>query len=70
MPHRELEVVPNVFYLKFLFVTYNPSRRRERRKIIPKIVEKRDKKNNPKNSGHFVPQQRLRAAHALRSDHL
>ena len=29
---------------------------------------KKEKKNNPKNSGHFVPQQRLRAAHALRSD--
>ena len=28
----------------------------------------RKKTNNPKNSGHFVPQQRLRAAHALRSD--
>ena len=26
------------------------------------------KKNNPKNSGHLVPQQRLRAAHTLRSD--
>jgi hypothetical protein len=26
------------------------------------------KKNNPKNSGHFVPQQRLRAAHTLRLD--
>ena len=33
------------------------------------VAEKeRNKKNNPKNSGHFVPQQRLRAAHALRSD--
>ena len=29
---------------------------------------KKKKKNNPKNSGHFVPQQRLRAAHALHSD--
>jgi hypothetical protein len=29
---------------------------------------KEEKKNNPKNSGHFVPLQRLRAAHALRSD--
>ena len=28
------------------------------------------KKNNPKNNGPFVPQQRLRAAHALRSDQL
>ena len=30
--------------------------------------KERRKKNNPKNSGHFVPLQRLRAAHALRSD--
>ena len=30
--------------------------------------KERKKKNNPKNSGHFVPQQRLRAAHALRLD--
>ena len=30
--------------------------------------KKEKKKNNPKNSGHFVPQQRLRAAHALHSD--
>ena len=28
------------------------------------------KKNNHKNSGHFVPLQRLRAAHVLRSDQL
>ena len=26
------------------------------------------KKNNPKNSGHYVPLQRPRAAHALRTD--
>ena len=29
---------------------------------------RRKQKNNPKNSGHFVPQQCLRAAHALHSD--
>ena len=29
---------------------------------------KKRKKNNPKNSGHFVPLQRPRAAHALRLD--
>jgi hypothetical protein len=27
-----------------------------------------EQKNNPKNSGHSVPQQRLRAAHALHLD--
>ena len=32
--------------------------------------KKERKKNSSKNSGHFVPQQRLRAAHALRSDQL
>ena len=34
------------------------------------VAEKKEerKKNNHKNSGHFVPLQRLRAAHALRSD--
>ena len=30
--------------------------------------EKKRKKNNPKNSGHYVPLNRPRAAHALRSD--
>ena len=30
--------------------------------------EKKEKINNTKYSGHFVPQQRPRAAHALRSD--
>ena len=30
--------------------------------------KKRRRKNNPKNSGHFVPLQRPRAAHALRAD--
>ena len=35
------------------------------------VAQKKErKKNNPKNSGHFVPQQRLRAAHALGSDQL
>ena len=33
------------------------------------VAEKKErKKNNHKNSGHFVPLQRLRAAHAHRSD--
>ena len=33
------------------------------------VAQKEEKKkNNPKNSGHFVPQQRQRAAHALRSN--
>ena len=34
------------------------------------VAEKRKKKkkNNTKYSGHFVPQQRPRAVHALRSD--
>ena len=33
------------------------------------VAEKeKDKKNNHKNSGHFVPLQRLRATHALRSN--
>ena len=31
------------------------------------VAEKKEKKNNHKNSGHFVPLQRLRAVHALRS---
>ena len=31
------------------------------------VAQKEEKKNNPKNSGHFVPQQRLWAAHAIRS---
>ena len=30
--------------------------------------KRKRKKNNPKNSGHFVPQQHPRAVHALRSD--
>ena len=30
--------------------------------------KEKEKKNNHKNSGDFVPLQRLRAAHALRSD--
>ena len=30
--------------------------------------EEKKKEKNPKNSGHFVPQQCQRAAHALRSD--
>ena len=30
-----------------------------------KRKKERRKKNNPKNSGHFVPLQRPRAAHAL-----
>ena len=29
---------------------------------------KKERKNNPENSGHFVLQQRLKAEHALRSD--
>ena len=34
------------------------------------VAQKRkEEKNNLKNSGQFVPQQRLWAAHALRSDH-
>jgi hypothetical protein len=33
-----------------------------------KVCGTEKKKNNPKNSGHFVPLQRLRAVHALRSD--
>ena len=33
-----------------------------------KYVAQKEKKIIPKNSGHFVPQQRLRAAHTLRSD--
>ena len=33
-----------------------------------KVCGPERKENNLKNSGHFVPQQRLRAAHALRSD--
>jgi hypothetical protein len=32
------------------------------------VVEREEMKNNNKYSGHFVPQQGLRAAHALRSD--
>ena len=33
------------------------------------VAEKsKEKENNHKNSGHFVPLQRLRAAHTLRSD--
>jgi hypothetical protein len=31
-------------------------------------TEKKRKKNNPKNSGHYVPLQRPKAAQALRSD--
>ena len=34
------------------------------------VAKKEEKKNNTKYSGHFVPQQRPRAAHALRSDQL
>ena len=37
------------------------------RKVCGTEEERRKKKNNPKNSGHFVPLQRIRAAHALRS---
>ena len=37
-------------------------------KYVAQKRRKERKKNNPKNSGHIVPQQRLRAAHALRSD--
>ena len=38
--------------------------------LVEKYVaeKERKKKNNTKYSGHFVPQQRPRAAHALRSD--
>ena len=32
------------------------------------VAQKEKKKTNPKYSGHFVPQQRPRAAHAHRSD--
>ena len=34
------------------------------------MAQKKEKKNNPKNSGNLVPLVRLRAAHALRSDQL
>ena len=37
-------------------------------KYVAQKRKKRKKKNNTKYSGHFVPQQRPRAAHALRSD--
>jgi hypothetical protein len=32
--------------------------------------KKKEKENNPKNSGHLVPQQHLGAAQALRSDQI
>ena len=34
------------------------------------MAQKKEKKNNHEYIGHFVPQQRLRALHALRSDQL
>ena len=37
-------------------------------KYVAEKEEKKRKENNPKNSGHFVPQQHLRAAHALLPD--
>ena len=37
-------------------------------KYLARKEEKKEKKNNPKNSGNFVPLQRLRAVQALRSD--
>ena len=46
----------------------NPSTTPSGRKVWGTERKKKRKKNNPKNSGHFVPQQRLRAAHALCSD--
>ena len=41
---------------------------KEKKKKERKKKKRRKKKNNTKYSGHFVPQQHLQAAHALRLD--
>ena len=48
---------------KFQNRSINPSGRK-----LCGTEERKEKKNNHKNSGHFVLQPRQRAAHALRSD--
>ena len=45
---------------------HNPRRTPSGRKVCGG-EEKKEKKNYTKYSGHFIPQQRPRAAHALRS---
>ena len=43
---------------------HNPRKTPSDKKYVAE-KERRRKNNNPKNSGHFIPQQRLRLAHAL-----
>jgi hypothetical protein len=56
---------PKLFFFVQNFITlgHNPSGRK-----VCGMEKKKEKKNNTKYNGHFIPQQRPRAAHALRSD--
>jgi hypothetical protein len=54
--------------LKLCAKFHNPRTTPSGRKVCG--TERKKKKNNPNYSGHFVPLQRLREAHALRSDQL
>ncbi len=68
--------VPFFFYPKSYFFCdlklcakfHNPRTTPSGRKVCGTQERRKKKKNNPKNIGHFVLLQRLRAAHALRSD--
>ena len=43
-------------------------RKKEKKEKKEKEMKNEEEENNPKNSGHYVPLQRPRAVHALRSD--